>query len=45
MALSAELSKGMEPEPEYPEYINRVQFTPPPPPRHTLRRSSRSRSL
>jgi hypothetical protein len=40
MALSAELSKGMEPEPEYPEYINRVQFTPPPPPRHTLRQSS-----
>jgi hypothetical protein len=32
MALSAELSRGRELVPEYPEYINSVKFTPPPPP-------------
>jgi hypothetical protein len=32
MALLADLSKGLQPVPEFPEYISRVQFTPPPPP-------------
>ena len=32
MALSAELSKGGHPVPDFPEYINHVEFTPPPPP-------------
>jgi hypothetical protein len=32
MALLAELSKGLQPIPEFPEYISRIQFTPTPPP-------------
>ena len=31
MAISKELSQGSLPVPEYPEYINKVQFAPPPP--------------
>ena len=31
MAISMELSQGLHPVPEYPEYIEKVQFAPPPP--------------
>jgi hypothetical protein len=32
MALSRELSRGLHPVPEFPEYLDKVQFAPPPPP-------------
>lgn len=31
MALSTHLSRNLEPIPEYPEYMDKVQFAPPPP--------------
>jgi hypothetical protein len=32
MALSTDYSKGTRPIPDYPEYLDRVKFNPPPPP-------------
>jgi hypothetical protein len=32
MALSTELSKGLQPVPEYSDYLDQVVFAPPPPP-------------